>query len=92
MVVAYANRLIKKLEILRKHGYMGYLEPDGKAQVNVTYDQQGKLQEITTIVLWIQYEAGVNIQQIRNDLYGVIHNTFPRHLLKNTKIYLNPGN
>ena len=49
--VVLARRLTNRLTMVRKSGVVAGLRPDGKAQVTVEYDEDGKTLRLDTIVL-----------------------------------------
>ena len=71
---------------------MDYLRPDGKTQVTVEYDENGKPVRVDTVVLSTQHSPDVTLEQIRKDMIElVIKPTVPAGLLDGeTKIYVNP--
>lgn len=88
--LVYAHRLTRELARARKSGHLGYLRPDGKAQVTVEYNRFGKPEKINTVVLSAQHEPEVSPEQMRNDLTALIQSSLPHTMLKDTKVYINP--
>lgn len=90
--ISLAHSLAKRLTEVRKNGTLPYLRPDGKTQVTVEYDENGKPVRIDTIVISSQHSADVTLEQIRADLIeNVIRPVVSADLTdKNTKIYINP--
>lgn len=82
-----ANKLAKRLEVVRRKKIIPYLLPDGKCQV--TFDTS--LQKIDTIVLSSQH-LDVDIEILRKDILNkVIKKVIPKELLtKDTKYLINP--
>ena len=82
----------KRLTAVRKQGLVDYLRPDGKTQITVEYDENGKPVRVDTVVLSTQHSPDVTLEQIRKDMIElVIKPTVPAELLDGeTKIYVNP--
>ena len=90
--ISYAHRLTRKLTEVRKEGRLPYLRPDGKSQVTVEFDDEGKLVRIDTIVISTQHSEVVTLGQIKQDVIRfVIKEVIPPQLLdENTKYFINP--
>ncbi|MDR3764663.1 MAG: methionine adenosyltransferase [Acidobacteriota bacterium] len=87
-----AHKLTMKLTDVRKSGKLNYLRPDGKSQVTVEYDENGKPLRIDAVVISTQHADAVSTEQLRADILKyVIHATLPASLLDaNTKYHINP--
>ncbi len=92
MPITLAHRLSKKLAGVRKSGEIPYLRPDGKTQVTVEYDGDGKPIHVDTVVVSTQHSPEAELPRIRADLISkVIAPTLGDELFdKNTKLYVNP--
>ena len=90
--ISLAHRLAKRLTEVRKAGIVPYLRPDGKTQVTVEYDENGKPVRVDTIVISSQHSAEVALEEIRKDLIReVIDPVIPAEMMDaETKIYVNP--
>ncbi len=90
--ISLAHKLSKKLTQVRKNGTLPYLRADGKSQVTVQYDENGKPESVTAIVVSSQHSADVELSQIREDITKyVIEPIIPGELMTaETKIYVNP--
>ena len=90
--ISLAHKLAKRLTAVRKQGLVDYLRPDGKTQITVEYDENGKPVRVDTVVLSTQHSPDVTLEQIRKDMIElVIKPTVPAGLLDGeTKIYVNP--
>jgi S-adenosylmethionine synthetase len=87
-----AHKLALRLTEVRKHGKLPYLRPDGKSQVTVEYDENGKPIRIDAVVVSTQHSEAVTTEELRADiLKHVIQATLPANLLdENTKYHINP--
>ena len=92
LAISLAHKMAKRLTNVRKQGLLTYLRPDGKTQVTVEYDDNGKPSRVDTVVVSTQHAADVSLEQIRKDIIElVIKPTVPAQLLdENTKFYVNP--
>ena len=90
--ISLAQQMAKRLAEVRKIGLVNYLRPDGKTQVTVEYDENGKPVRVDTVVLSTQHSPTVTLEQIREDMINmVIRPAIPAGLMdENTKIYVNP--
>ena len=87
-----AHSLAKKLTQVRKDGTLKYLRPDGKTQVTVEYDEEGKPVRIDTVVLSTQHDEDVTQEQIHKDIKKyVFDEIIPQDMVdENTKYFINP--
>ena len=90
--ISLAHKLAQRLAAVRKEGLVDYLRPDGKSQVTVEYDEEGRPVRVDTVVLSTQHGPEVSLERIREDMIRlVIRPTIPAGLLdENTRIYVNP--
>ena len=68
MPINLAHKLTKKLTKVRKNGTLSYLRPDGKTQVTVEYDENGKPSRIDAVVCSTQHDPDVTQEQIHADI------------------------
>ncbi len=87
-----AHLLTHQLTKVRKNGTLPYLRPDGKSQVTVEYDKEGKPVRIDAVVISSQHSADISWEQIQKDIRTyVIDPILPAEMLDDdTKIYINP--
>ena len=87
-----AHLLIHQLTKVRKNGTLPYLRPDGKSQVTVEYNKEGKPVRIDAVVISSQHSADISWEQIQKDIRTyVIDPILPAEMLDDdTKIYINP--
>lgn len=90
--IALAHKLTRKLAEVRKNGTLPYLRPDGKSQVTVEYDENGKPVHINAVVISTQHAAEITQEQIHEDIRKyVIDAVLPADLVnENTKYFINP--
>ncbi len=91
LAISLAHKMAKKLTDVRKSGELSYLQPDGKTQVTVEYDD-GKPVRVDAVVVSSQHSANVSLDTLRADiLEKVIKPIIPVELFdQNTNIYINP--
>ena len=90
--IALAHKLTRKLTEVRKNGTLPYLRPDGKSQVTVEYDENGKPVALDAVVLSSQHSADVSQEQLHEDIKKyVFDEVLPKELItSDTKFYINP--
>ncbi|WP_026669750.1 methionine adenosyltransferase [Butyrivibrio sp. AE3006] len=90
--ISLAHKLTRKLTEVRKNGTLPYLRADGKSQVSVEYDENGKPVRLEAIVVSTQHDEKVTQEQIHEDIRKyVIDAVVDANMVDdNTKIYINP--
>lgn len=90
--ISLAHKLTKRLTEVRKDGTLAYLRADGKSQVTVAYDENGKPKHIDAVVISTQHDEEVTQEQIHEDIRKyVINPVIPQELITDTtKVYINP--
>lgn len=90
--ISMAHALSRRLAAVRKNGSLPFLRPDGKSQVTVMYDDDGKPLYCPAIVVSAQHDPDISIEKLREAIYDeVIKPVIPAGFLrKDTKIYVNP--
>ena len=90
--IALAHKLTRQLSIVRKNGKLPYLRPDGKSQVTVEYDENGKPARIDAVVISSQHSETIGNDELHADvLKHVIQAVLPSKLLdEHTKYHINP--
>ena len=90
--IALAHRLSRKLAEVRKNGTLPYLRPDGKTQVTVEYDENGKPVKLDAVVLSTQHSEDISQEQIHKDVKKYIFDeVLPQELVaEDTKFFINP--
>lgn len=90
--IALAHKLARQLTKVRKDGVLTYLRPDGKTQVTVEYDENGKPSRLDAVVLSTQHDEVVTQEQIHKDIKKyVFDEIIPQELVdEKTKFFINP--
>ena len=90
--IALAHKLSRRLTEVRKNGTLSYLRPDGKTQVTVEYDDNGKPVKLDAVVLSTQHDPDVTQEQIHADVKKyVFDEILPQEMVdENTKFFINP--
>lgn len=91
LAISLAHKMAKRLTDVRKSGELDYLNPDGKTQVTVEYND-GVPTRVDTVVVSTQHTEDVTLETLRADiLEKVIKPIVPANLLdENTKFFINP--
>ena len=90
--ISLAHKLTRQLTKVRKDGTLSYLRTDGKSQVSIEYDENGKPARLEAVVISTQHDEKVTQEQIHKDIKEhVLNPILPEELLdENTKYYINP--
>lgn len=90
--IALAHKLALQLTKVRKDGTLDYLRPDGKTQVSVEYDENGKPFRLEAVVLSTQHDPEVSQEQIHEDIKKyVFDEILPAKMVdEDTKFFINP--
>lgn len=90
--ISLAHKLALQLTKVRKDGTLNYLRPDGKTQVSVEYDENGKPKRLEAVVLSTQHDDDVTQEQIHKDIKEHVFDVIlPRELIDaDTKFFINP--
>ena len=90
--ISLAHKLTRQLTKVRKDGTLKYLRPDGKSQVTVEYDENGKPYRLDAVVLSTQHDDAVTQEQIHEDIKKYVFDpVLPAGMVdENTKFYINP--
>ena len=83
--ISLAHKLCRQLTTVRKSGKLPYLRPDGKSQVTVEYDENGKPARIDAVVISSQHSESVGNEELKADiLKHVIQAVLPEKWLDET--------
>ena len=90
--ISLAHKLALQLTKVRKDGTLKYLRPDGKTQVSVEYDENGKPKRLEAVVLSTQHDDDVTQEQIHEDIKKYVFDPIlPIELVDaETKFFINP--
>ena len=90
--ISYAHALARRLAAVRKDGTLPFLRPDGKTQVTVEYDEDGRPARIHTVLIAAQHEPDIDRGDLEFALRTeVIEASLPRALVDTgTRILINP--
>ena len=90
--ISLAHKLTRQLSAVRKNGKLPYLRPDGKSQVTVEYDENGKPARIDAVVISSQHSETISNDELHADvLKHVIQAVLPSKWLdEHTKYHINP--
>ena len=90
--ISLAHKLTMRLAQVRKNGTLPFLRPDGKSQVTVEYDDNGRVIRVDAVVISTQHAETVGNDELRAGiLKHVIQAVIPAHLLDEyTHYHINP--
>ena len=90
--ISLAHKLALQLTKVRKDGTLKYLRPDGKSQVSVEYDENGKPKRLEAVVLSTQHDEDVTQEQIHEDIKKYVFDPIlPQDMVDaDTKFFINP--
>lgn len=90
--ISLAHKLALQLTKVRKDGTLKYLRPDGKTQVSVECDENGKPKRLEAVVLSTQHDEDVTQEQIHEDIKKYVFDPIlPTELVDaETKFFINP--
>ena len=90
--IALAHKLARQLTKVRKDGTLSYLRPDGKSQVSVEYDENGRPMRLEAVGLSTQHDEDVTQEQIHEDIKKYVFDpVLPGELVdEDTKFFINP--
>ncbi len=90
--IMLSHKLVKKLTQVRKKGTLPWLRPDGKSQVTVEYDADGKATRVDAVVVSSQHSEAVRHRDLKAAIIEqVVKAVVPAKLIdKRTKFHINP--
>lgn len=92
MAISLAHKITKRLQFVRELGIIPYLEPDGKAQVTLKYNDDGSVDSIDSIVVSNCHREDVDIDTVRRDILEkvILPIVDGKMIRDNTSVYINP--
>ena len=90
--ISMAHKLARQLTKVRKDGTLNYLRPDGKTQVTVEYNEEGKPVRLDAVVCSTQHDPDVTQEQIHKDVKKYVFDpVIPQDMVDaDTKFFINP--
>ena len=90
--IQLAHQLARRVSVCRRDGTLRWARPDGKTQVTVEYDDEGRPRRVDTVLVSVQHAEDVSHEQIFDEVQRhVVDVTIPAELLDaDTKRYVNP--
>ena len=90
--ITYSHLLVKKQAEVRKSGVLPWLRPDAKSQLSFVYNDDGKPEYISAIVLSSQHSPEVSQKDLEEGIREeIINKTIPAEWITDkTKVYINP--
>jgi S-adenosylmethionine synthetase len=92
MPILLAHRIARRLAEVRRAGTLPYLRPDGKSQVSVEYDADGRPLRVHTVLVSAQHDPDVDPADLADGVRReVVEAAIPAELLDDdTRHYVNP--
>jgi S-adenosylmethionine synthetase len=89
--IALSHALTRRLSLVRRERLLPFLRPDGKAQVTVEYDDEGKVARCDAIVVSTQHED-IDIKTVREGVMEtvILPAIATGYIDSDTKIFINP--
>jgi S-adenosylmethionine synthetase len=90
--ISLAHKLTRQLSAVRKSGRLPYLRPDGKSQVTVEYDENGKPARIDAVVISTQHSEAIGNEELHADIHKHVIEAVlpPKWLDEHTRYHINP--
>jgi S-adenosylmethionine synthetase len=90
--IQLAHQLARRVSECRRDGVLRWARPDGKTQVTVEYDDEGRPRRVDTVLVSVQHSEDVSHEQVYEDVQRhVVQATIPAEWLdSDTKRYVNP--
>jgi S-adenosylmethionine synthetase len=92
MPIVLAHRITRRLSEARKDGTLPFLRPDGKSQVTVEYDGDGRPQRVHTVLVSTQHDPEVGSEHLADVIRReIVEAVIPAELLDpDTRHLVNP--
>ena len=88
--IYYSHRLMNRLSQIRKEGTVDWLRPDSKCQVTLRYDDTGKPERATKVVVSTQHSPDIDQEIVHSLVTGVIYKELGDLVNDDTDILINP--
>ncbi|MBE6458609.1 MAG: methionine adenosyltransferase [Alphaproteobacteria bacterium] len=86
-----AHKALYDISVSRHNRLISGIEPDSKSQFTIEYDNQGKPQRISKIVLSTQHNSKLSSEDVRQIVIKQLQKSIPETLLsEDTSILINP--
>ena len=79
--ITLSHRLAERLALVRKDGTLGWLKPDGKSQVTVKYNGDGKAIKIEKVVIATQHDDMLGEFNTEQEEHGFIKQNIIEHVI-----------
>jgi S-adenosylmethionine synthetase len=92
MPIMLAHRVARRLAEVRRDGTLPFLRPDGKSQVTVEYDGDGRPRRVHTVLVSTQHDPDVDMDELSAEVRRhVVEAAIPDDLLdEETRHLVNP--
>ncbi len=91
LTIVLAHKLCEKLAEIRRSNGIDFLRPDGKSQVTIEYDENGKPLRADAILISTQHNGGIEYDTIKSEVIEKIIKPVCKDWIdENTKFYVNP--
>ena len=89
MPIQLAHAVARRLAEARKDGSLPFLRPDGKSQITVEYDADGRPQRVHTVLVSAQHDPEIDRDELADGIKAeVIQAAIPSNLLDSETRYL----
>ncbi len=90
--IAYAHAVARRLAEARRDGTLPFLRPDGKTQLTIAYDADGRPTRVHTVLVSTQHDPDVSLNEIAAAVRSeVVQRAIPAPLLDDeTRHFVNP--
>jgi S-adenosylmethionine synthetase len=92
MPIMLAHRVARRLAEVRRDGTLPYLRPDGKSQITVEYDGEGRPRRVHTVLVSTQHDPDIEMDELSAAVREhVVEVAIPAELLDDeTRHLVNP--
>lgn len=91
LTISLAHKLCMKLAEVRKSNELTFLRPDGKSQVTVEYDKNGKPLRVDAVVVSTQHDENIPYKELQQKIIEkIIKPVCKEWIDSETKFFVNP--